>query len=44
MRVLEQKGYVDHEKSGRAFVYHPVVPKSEARRKATCAVGTTGPS
>ncbi len=34
MRVLEQKGYVDHEKSGRAFVYHPVVPKSEARRKA----------
>jgi len=34
MRVLEQKGYVGHEKNGRAFVYHPVVPKSEARRKA----------
>ncbi len=34
MRVLEQKGYVGHEKSGRAFVYHPVVAKSEARRKA----------
>ena len=34
MRVLEHKGYVGHEKSGRAFVYHPVVAKSEARRKA----------
>jgi len=34
MRVLEQKGYVDHEKNGRAFVYQPLVPKSEARRKA----------
>ncbi|TDI38004.1 MAG: BlaI/MecI/CopY family transcriptional regulator [Acidobacteria bacterium] len=34
MRVLERKGYVDHEKNGRAFVYQPLVPKSEARRKA----------
>ncbi len=30
MRTLEEKGYVSHEKSGRAFVYHPLVKREEA--------------
>jgi len=34
LRILEQKGYVTHEKSGRAFVYQPVVDRSEARQSA----------
>lgn len=34
MRILEQKGFVRHEQSGRAFVYHAEVARSEARRSA----------
>lgn len=34
MRILEQKGYVAHRQEGRAFVYRPVVDRSEARRSA----------
>lgn len=34
LRILEQKGYVRHEKNGRAFVYHPLVDRGEARRSA----------
>ena len=34
LRILEQKGYVRHEKQGRAFVYRPVVGREEARRGA----------
>lgn len=34
LRILERKGYVRHTKEGRAFVYHPVVERSEASRKA----------
>jgi predicted transcriptional regulator len=34
LRILERKGYVRHTKEGRAFVYHPVVPRGEASRKA----------
>ena len=34
MRILERKGYVRHTKEGRAFVYHPVVERGEASRKA----------
>ncbi len=30
MRTLEEKGYVSHEKSGRAFVYYPLVKREEA--------------
>ena len=33
LRILERKGYVTHEKHGRAFVYHPVVGRKEASRK-----------
>ena len=34
LRILEAKGYVRHEKEGRAFVYRPVVDEKQARRKA----------
>jgi predicted transcriptional regulator len=34
MRILEQKGYVKHHESGRAFVYSPIVNRSEAQRSA----------
>lgn len=34
LRILEQKGYLRHEKRGRAFVYHPIVGRREARRSA----------
>ena len=32
IRILEKKGYVAHAKDGRAFVYAPVVERSEATR------------
>jgi predicted transcriptional regulator len=32
--ILERKGYVTHEKDGRAFAYRPLVDRSEARRHA----------
>src|SRR5262245_32741105 len=32
LRVLEQKGYVAHEASGRAHVYRPVMTQDGARR------------
>jgi predicted transcriptional regulator len=35
LRILEQKGYVAHLESGRAFVYHPLVGRDEAQRNAT---------
>jgi len=34
LRILEQKGYLRHEKDGRAFVYYPIVGKNEARKSA----------
>ena len=34
LRILEQKGYLRHEKQGRAYVYHSVVDRGEARRSA----------
>jgi BlaI family transcriptional regulator, penicillinase repressor len=34
LRILEGKGYVRHEKEGRAFVYRPVVDQRQARRRA----------
>jgi len=34
LRILEQKGYLRHEKEGRAYVYHPVVDRHAARRSA----------
>jgi BlaI family transcriptional regulator, penicillinase repressor len=34
LRILETKGYVAHEKVGRAFVFRPVVKEGQARRRA----------
>jgi len=34
LRILERKGYVRHEKTGRAFVYLPVIDRQQARRSA----------
>lgn len=34
LRILERKGYVTHEKAGRAFVYAPIVDRSQARGRA----------
>jgi predicted transcriptional regulator len=34
LRILETKGYVHHQKDGRAFVYAPVIGRGEARRSA----------
>jgi predicted transcriptional regulator len=34
LRILEDKGYLRHTKEGKAFVYHPVVERREASRKA----------
>jgi predicted transcriptional regulator len=34
LRILEMKGYVAHEKVGRAFVYRPRVDERQARRRA----------
>jgi predicted transcriptional regulator len=35
LRILEDKGYVTHEKAGRAFAFAPLVAEQEARRTAT---------
>jgi predicted transcriptional regulator len=32
VRILEQKGYVEHRQEGRAFVYRPAVAEQEASR------------
>ena len=32
IRILEQKGYVDHRQEGRAFIYRPVIAEHEASR------------
>jgi predicted transcriptional regulator len=32
MRILEQKGYVRHRASGRAFIYKPVIGREDAQR------------
>src|SRR5262245_20044126 len=34
LRILEQKGYVRHEKDGRAFIYEPVIAREDACRDA----------
>ena len=34
LRILESKGYVTHDKVGRAFVYRPVVDRGQIRRRA----------
>ena len=34
LRILEAKGYVSHEKEGRAFIYRPILDERQARRRA----------
>jgi predicted transcriptional regulator len=34
LRILENKGFVRHTKDGRAFVYHPLVGRAQARESA----------
>jgi predicted transcriptional regulator len=34
LRILEDKGYVAHEKVARAFIYHPRVDERRARQRA----------
>lgn len=34
LRILENKGYVAHEKVARAFLYRPLVDARQARRRA----------
>jgi predicted transcriptional regulator len=34
LRILENKGYLRHTQEGRAFIYHPVVGRDEARESA----------
>ncbi len=34
LRILEQKGYAGHEKTGRAFVYYPLIDQRQAREHA----------
>lgn len=34
LRILEDKGYVVHNKVARAFIYRPIVDERQARRRA----------
>jgi len=34
LRILENKGYLDHSKNGRAFVYTPIIGREQARENA----------
>ena len=34
LQILEKKGYLTHTKSGRSFLYSPLVERREARRNA----------
>jgi BlaI family transcriptional regulator, penicillinase repressor len=34
LRLLEAKGYLRHTKDGKAFIYHPLVDRNEAKRTA----------
>lgn len=34
LRILERKGYVTHEKEGRAFTFVPLIERGDERRRA----------
>jgi predicted transcriptional regulator len=34
LRILENKGYIQHRKEGRAFIYEPLVAREQARENA----------
>ena len=33
LRILEEKGFVSHERSGRSFVYRPVIQREKVQQK-----------
>ncbi len=33
LRILEEKGFVTHERSGRSFVYRPVIQREKVQQK-----------
>lgn len=33
LRILEDKGFVSHQRSGRSFVYQPVIRRDKVQRK-----------
>ena len=35
LRILENKGYVSHDKVARAFVYRPLIDERQAQHRAT---------
>lgn len=34
LRILEEKGHLEHERAGPRYVYRPTVPRREARESA----------
>jgi predicted transcriptional regulator len=34
LRIMEKKGYVSHQKDGRAFIFQPTVARADASRNA----------
>jgi predicted transcriptional regulator len=34
LRIMEKKGYIKHRKDGRAFVFEPIVDRTDASRRA----------
>jgi predicted transcriptional regulator len=38
LRLLEQKGYLRHKESGRAFIYRPAVEREDAQRSVVAHV------
>ena len=40
LRILERKGYVTHDKAGRAHVYIPLIDRTQARRSALSSLLT----
>lgn len=38
LRTLEQKGYIDHEEMGRAYVYTPLIARGDAAKSAVSHV------
>ena len=38
LRVLEMKGYVKHDLSGKAFIYRPAVARAKVEKKALTSI------
>jgi predicted transcriptional regulator len=34
LRILENKGYLEHREEGRAFIYRPLIAREQEREKA----------